>query len=71
MWVDQPALGTNGEKPEDSNYGLVSEEGVPYAGLTGMFARLHSELRGGAMRPAMPQESAAPPPQSRSTAART
>ncbi len=68
MWVDQPALGTNGEKPEDSNYGLVSEEGVPYAGLTDMFARLHAEVRGGAMRPAMPQESAAPPPQSRSTA---
>ena len=68
MWVDQPALGTNGENPEDSNYGLVSEDGVPYAALTDMFARLHTEVRGGTKRPAMPVEREAPPSANRSTA---
>ena len=41
MWVDQPALGFNKHFHEDCNYGLVSEEGVPYPALTEMFARLH------------------------------
>ena len=41
-WVDQPALGIRPLFPEDSNYGLVSEENVPYEGLTRMFARLQS-----------------------------
>ena len=68
MWVDQPALGTNGENPEDSNYGLVSESGVPYAGLTGMFAQLHNEVRDGVRRPPMPKEKDAPPIATRSTA---
>ena len=68
MWVDQPVLGTNGENPEDSNYGLVSEDGVPYAGLTDMFARLHAEVRGGTKRPAMPKGRNAPPSANRSTA---
>ncbi|MBR3087340.1 MAG: hypothetical protein IKH04_13165 [Kiritimatiellae bacterium] len=43
MWVDQPALGFNKYFHEDCNYGLVSEEGVPYAALTEMFARVHAE----------------------------
>jgi len=43
MWVDQPALGISGPKSEDSNYGLVNEQGVPYAELTDMFMRLHAE----------------------------
>ncbi len=68
MWIDQPALGTNGEKPEDSNYGLVSEEGVPYAGLTEMFARLHKEVRDGVRRPSMPQPKEPPRMTERSTA---
>ena len=42
MWVDQPALGFNKYFHEDCNYGLVSEEGVPYAALTEMFARVHA-----------------------------
>ena len=68
MWIDQPALGTNGEKPEDSNYGLVSEDGVPYAGLTEMFARLHKEVRDGVRRPSMPQPKEPPRMTERSTA---
>ena len=43
MWVDQPALGFNKHFHEDCNYGLVSEEGVPYPALTEMFARIHGE----------------------------
>ena len=43
MWVDQPALGFNKYFHEDCNYGLVSEEGVPYAALTEMFTRLHRD----------------------------
>ncbi len=41
MWVDQPAEGISDAFPEDSNYGLISETGEPYAGLVTMFARLH------------------------------
>ena len=68
MWVDQPALGTNGENPEDSNYGLVSESGVPYNGLTDMFARLHKEVRDGVRRPSMPRPKEPPQLAERSTA---
>ena len=41
-WVDLPALGIRKKFPEDSNYGLVSEENVPYEGLTRMFTRLQT-----------------------------
>ena len=68
MWVDQPALGTNGVHPEDSNYGLVSENGVPYAELTDMFARLHENIGSGVGRPPMPKEKPAPRCANRSTA---
>lgn len=44
MWVDQPAAGMSDPFPEDSNYGLISEEGVPYDGLVSMFARLHKNV---------------------------
>ena len=44
MWVDQPAPGMNHDFPEDSNYGLVQEDGTPHAGITSMFARLHGEV---------------------------
>ena len=44
MWVDQPAQGINRFFPEDSNYGLVQENGTPHKGITEMFKRLHGEL---------------------------
>ncbi len=43
MWVDQPAAGLRPALPEDSNYGLVSERGEPYALVTETFARVHAE----------------------------
>ena len=44
-WVDQPKDG-RGRQPggEDSNYGLVNEDDVPYPELTGMFGRVQGEL---------------------------
>ena len=44
MWVDEPALGINHYFPEDSNYGLIGEDGTPYAGLTAMFAALQKDV---------------------------
>jgi hypothetical protein len=46
MWVDQPAAGLSDAFPEDCNYGLLSEEGVPYRELTSVFARLHKDIAG-------------------------
>ena len=42
MWCDRPAAGSSKWNPEDCNYGLVNEEGVPYEELVSMFARIHS-----------------------------
>ena len=43
MWVDEPALGISKEFPEDSNYGLVNEDGRPYELLTKMFTQVHRD----------------------------
>jgi hypothetical protein len=43
MWVDEPALGISTPFPEDSNYGLINEDGEPYTLLTEMFTELHRE----------------------------
>ena len=58
MWVDEPPEGVVETHPEDTNYGLVSEQGKPYP-LTEMFAKLHRNL--GAVRAAgTPPEHPAP-----------
>lgn len=59
MWVDEPAAGISDAFPEDSNYGLISEQGDAYPEITSMFERLHREVaeRGSVQ---MPQERAAP-----------
>ena len=44
MWVDEPALGITEAFPEDSNYGLVNEDCIPYKEITGMFTALHADL---------------------------
>lgn len=44
MWVDEPYSGISRLFPENTNYGLVSERGVPYPEITAMFAKLHSEI---------------------------
>lgn len=63
MWVDQPAAGMSDEFPEDSNYGLITEQGVAYPGITSMFKRLHADA--GAWRVAQPpQERTDVPPAS-------
>ena len=59
MWVDEPAAGISDAFPEDSNYGLINEQGDAYPEITSMFERLHREVaeRGSVQ---MPQERAAP-----------
>ncbi|MBQ7191120.1 MAG: hypothetical protein IJR99_17080 [Kiritimatiellae bacterium] len=55
MWVDEPALGITPVFPEDSNYGLINEDGKPYELLTGMFAELQGNI--GRMRNQQPPKS--------------
>ena len=52
MWVDEPALGISTPFPEDSNYGLINEDGKPYDLLTGMFAELHRDAAAWRLKPA-------------------
>ncbi len=59
MWVDEPALGISTPFPEDSNYGLINEDGVPYPQLTEMFASLQREAGAWRSKPA-PQALAQP-----------
>ncbi|MCX7688313.1 MAG: hypothetical protein N2045_10120 [Fimbriimonadales bacterium] len=41
MWVDEPAQGVSRTFPEDSNYGLVNEQGVPYRELVATATEVH------------------------------
>ena len=52
MWVDEPALGISKIFPEDSNYGLINEDGQPYELLTSMFTELHREAAAWRFKPA-------------------
>jgi hypothetical protein len=52
MWVDEPALGISTPFPEDSNYGLINEDGVPYPAITEMFAALHRDAGAWRLKPA-------------------
>jgi hypothetical protein len=52
MWVDEPALGISTPFPEDSNYGLINEDGEPYVLLTEMFTALQREAGAWRFRPA-------------------
>lgn len=68
MWVDEPAAGISDAFPEDSNYGLINEQGVAYPEITAMFAQLHRNV--GAVRAAgTPPERPAPACASGETAA--
>ena len=44
MWVDEPALGISSTFPEDSNYGLVNEDDVPYEPLVTVCERLQGQV---------------------------
>ena len=59
MWVDEPPEGISRYFPEDSNYGLVNEKGVPYAELTDTLRSLHAAVPE-LLREPPPQERAAP-----------
>ena len=61
MWVDEPPEGVRDAHPEDTNYGLVSEQGEPYP-ITRMFARLHADLPA-VIAAGVPAERPAPPPE--------
>jgi hypothetical protein len=61
MWVDEPALGITAVFPEDSNYGLINEDGAPYELLTGMFAALHREAAALRFKPTPPPREKRPP----------
>ena len=61
MWVDEPPEGISALYPEDSNYGLVNERGVPYRELTDMFTELHANVPQHIAAP-LPLDRPAPPP---------
>ena len=61
MWVDDPPEGISRWFPEDSNYGLVNEKGVPYRELTEMFTKLHADIPKH-LSASIPEERPAPPP---------
>ena len=44
MWVDEPPEGISDAFPEDSNYGLINEQGEAYPEITSMFTRLHKTV---------------------------
>lgn len=44
MWVDEPALGISSTFPEDSNYGLVNEQGEPYRELVQTATALQAKV---------------------------
>jgi len=54
MWVDEPALGISSVFPENTNYGLINEDSVPYKLLTEAFQRVNSDA--GKLRQAGPQK---------------
>jgi len=50
MWVDMPEKGISRRFPEDTNYGLVREDGTEYRELTAALAKVQkAALRGGAV----------------------
>ncbi|MGQ9487837.1 MAG: beta-galactosidase [Armatimonadota bacterium] len=44
MWADEPALGVSSTFPEDSNYGLVNEQGEPYRELVQTATALQAKV---------------------------
>ena len=50
MWVDMPAKGISYRFPEDTNYGLVREDGTEYRELTAALAKVQcGALKGGGL----------------------
>ncbi len=60
MWVDEPALGITSAFPENTNYGLIDEDGRPYELLTQALTGVHNEAA--KLRSQPPVAPALPPP---------
>lgn len=43
MWVDEPALGISSAFPENTNYGLINEDSVPYKPIVEAFQRVNTD----------------------------
>ena len=43
MWVDEPELGISGQFPENSNYGLISEDYKIYTEIVDVFKSIQKE----------------------------
>ncbi len=58
MWVDEPELGISGQFPENSNYGLISEDYKIYTEIVDVFKSIQKE-------PAKYRREPLPPPKAR------
>ncbi len=65
-WADQPRQGASRWNPEDCNYGLVDELGIPYPGITSAFKELHGNLLHWRTAPPPEERPCAPPAAPRS-----
>ncbi len=69
MWCDEPAVGKNGPKSENTNYGLVNENDEPYEEQVAALAtvQLHPQM---SRHAELPQDRAVVPPKAADLAAR-
>ena len=51
MWVDEPALGISTPFPENTNYGMINEDGVPYPGMVKVFKAIQNTPAKARMQP--------------------
>jgi len=65
MWVDEPALGISSTFPENTNYGLINEDSVPYKPIVEAFQRVNADAaklrRAGPQKPPAATRDAKPP----------
>ncbi|NMA45075.1 MAG: hypothetical protein GX945_00785 [Lentisphaerae bacterium] len=54
MWVDEPALGISTPFPENTNYGMINEDGVPYPGMVKVFKAIQNNPSKARMQPLPP-----------------
>jgi hypothetical protein len=54
MWVDQPALGISTPFPENTNYGMINEDGEPYPGMVKVFKAIQNDPGNARLQPLPP-----------------
>ncbi|MDQ0291093.1 hypothetical protein [Oligosphaera ethanolica] len=54
MWVDEPALGISTPFPENTNYGMINEDGVPYPGMVKVFKAIQNTPAKARLQPLPP-----------------